>query len=44
MVGDFPSYELFTDRLRQGALEHGEGRQLQILLGADREIKIVSQF
>jgi len=39
--GYFPAYELFTDRLRAGALEGTRGKQLRLVIGKDRQIKNV---
>ncbi|KAL9051103.1 MAG: hypothetical protein Q9162_006227 [Coniocarpon cinnabarinum] len=34
---DYPSYEMYTDVLRQGIL-HGKGKQLRLRIGRDREV------
>lgn len=39
--GYYPAYELFTDRLRAGALKGARGRQLRLVIGEDREVKDV---
>lgn len=38
---DYPSYELFTDRLRAGSFDGEEGRQLRFVIGKDRKVKKV---
>jgi len=39
--GYYPAYELFTDRLRAGAFEGTNGKQLRLVIGEDRGIKDV---
>lgn len=41
--GYYPSYELFTERLRQGAFDDKKGKQLRVVLGRDRGAKQVLQ-
>ncbi|KAL8720773.1 MAG: hypothetical protein Q9225_002406 [Loekoesia sp. 1 TL-2023] len=41
--GYYPSYELFTERLRAGAFENRMGNQLRLVLGKDRDVKKVVQ-
>ena len=36
MDADYPSYELFTERLREGIFED-RSRQLRVVIGRDRE-------
>lgn len=40
---DYPSYELFSDRLRTGALKEREGNQLRLVIGKERDVKAVLQ-
>lgn len=42
--GYYPSYELFTDRLRQGAFEDEKGKQLRLVIGKDRKVKDVRRI
>ncbi|KAI4135552.1 MAG: hypothetical protein LQ347_000586 [Umbilicaria vellea] len=39
--GYYPAYELFTERLRAGALDEEKGRQLRLVVGKDRRVKKV---
>ncbi|KAL8855061.1 MAG: hypothetical protein Q9221_000258 [Calogaya cf. arnoldii] len=39
--GYYPSYELFTGRLRSGAFGHRDGAQLRLVMGKDRLVKEV---
>ncbi|KAL9603449.1 MAG: hypothetical protein Q9219_001136 [cf. Caloplaca sp. 3 TL-2023] len=41
---DYPSYELFTERLRVGAIDGKKGSQLRLVLGKDRGVKQVMQI
>ncbi|KAL9058215.1 MAG: hypothetical protein Q9206_002026 [Seirophora lacunosa] len=41
--GYYPSYELFSDRLRTGALKEREGNQLRLVIGKERDVKAVLQ-
>ncbi|KAI4174295.1 MAG: hypothetical protein LQ343_002434 [Gyalolechia ehrenbergii] len=41
--GYYPSYELFTERLRLGAFDGKKGKQLRLVLGRDRGVKQVAQ-
>lgn len=38
---DYPSYELYTDRLRAGVFNEGKDRQLRLVLGKNRRIEKV---
>lgn len=40
---DYPSYELFTDALREGVFRGADamGRQLRLVVGTDRKVKEV---
>lgn len=39
MVIDYPAYELYTSKLRAGAFDEGEGRQLRLVIGRDRRVR-----
>ena len=39
MWSDYPSYELYTDRLRAGVFDDKAGRQLRLVIGKDRSIR-----
>lgn len=41
---DYPSYELFTDRLRAGVFHEGKGRQLRLVVGKDRKTREVLTY
>ena len=40
---DYPSYELFTDSLREGVFRGADasGRQLRLVVGTDRKVQEV---
>ena len=38
---DYPSYELYTDELRNGAFTNEPGRQLRLVVGKDRKVRKV---
>ncbi len=40
---DYPSYELFTRRLRAGAFDRRKGNQLRLVIGKERDVKEVVQ-
>lgn len=40
---DYPSYELFTERLRTGVFKGKEGSQLRLVIGKERDVKTVLQ-
>ncbi|KAI4252435.1 MAG: hypothetical protein L6R42_007960 [Xanthoria sp. 1 TBL-2021] len=42
--GYYPSYELFTDRLRSGAFENRDGAQLRLVIRKDRQVKEVMEL
>ncbi|KAL8960745.1 MAG: hypothetical protein Q9193_002602 [Seirophora villosa] len=41
--GYYPSYELFSERLRTGALKERGGNQLRLVIGKERDVKAVLQ-
>ncbi|KAI4183335.1 MAG: hypothetical protein L6R41_005447 [Letrouitia leprolyta] len=41
--GYYPSYELFTERLRLGAFDGEKGKQLRLILRKDRGVKSIMQ-
>ena len=36
---DYPSYELYTDQLRDGVFGPKSGKQLRLVVGKDRKVK-----
>lgn len=40
---DYPSYELFTGRLRAGAFDGRKGSQLRLVIGKERDVRAVVQ-
>ncbi|KAI9704752.1 MAG: hypothetical protein M1836_006532 [Candelina mexicana] len=43
--GYYPAYELYTDKLRGGVIkDKGSGRQLRLVVGADRDVKEVMKL
>ena len=41
---DYPSYELYTDLLRNGIWGGGKGKQLRLVVGKDRKVKEVEEI
>lgn len=41
---DYPSYELYTDHLRNGIWGGVQGKQLRLVVGKDRKVKKVVEM